>query len=104
METGRTAYVGWPLVNNANRAKAFSEAPEPGLLGGALPIAFNANAMLTGYVSPEQTFVTRTNQDVAWRGLHGARQGTDRLPGSRLQRSLLGLRDHDARTDEFSRI
>src|SRR5215470_6811878 len=32
----RMAYVwGWPLVDAANRAVAFSKAPEPGLLGGA---------------------------------------------------------------------
>ena len=32
---GRMAYLwGWPLVNIANRAAAFSKAPEPGLLGG----------------------------------------------------------------------
>jgi hypothetical protein len=63
----RMAYVwGWPLVNNANRHKVFSEAPEPGLLGGVLPIAHNAVAMLTNYVSPEQRFVTCTNQDVVY--------------------------------------
>jgi len=32
---GRMAYFwGWPLVNAANRAVAFSKAPEPGLMGG----------------------------------------------------------------------
>ena len=32
---GRMAYMqGWPLVDAANRAIAFSKAPEPGLLGG----------------------------------------------------------------------
>jgi hypothetical protein len=37
---GRTAYLwGWALVNNANRHTAFSKAPEPGLMGGVLPIA-----------------------------------------------------------------
>jgi hypothetical protein len=55
---GRMAYVwGWPLVNMANRAASFSKAPEPGLLGGVVPVAFGRNAMLTGYVSPEQTFI-----------------------------------------------
>ena len=58
---GRTAYVwGWPLVNMANRAVAFSKAPEPGLLGGIVAIAFGRNAMLTNYISAEQTFI-------AWR-------------------------------------
>ena len=53
---GRMAYLwGWPLVNNANRHKVFSEAPEPGLLGGVLPIAHNSVAMLTNYVSPDYT-------------------------------------------------
>ena len=36
---GRAAYPwGWPLVNMANRAAAFSKAPEPGLLGGIIPV------------------------------------------------------------------
>jgi len=63
----RMAYLwGWPLVNNANRHAAFSQAPEPGLLGGVLPIAHNSLSMLTNYVSPEQRFVTCTNQDVVY--------------------------------------
>jgi hypothetical protein len=58
---GRMAYLwGWALVNNANRHAAFSKAPEPGLLGGVLPISHNALAMLTNYVSPDQRFVTCT--------------------------------------------
>ena len=55
---GRMAYLwGWPLVNNANRAKRSPKAPEPGLLGGVMPVAYNRNAMLTGYISPDQTFI-----------------------------------------------
>ena len=64
---GRAAYLwGWPLVNNAHRHAAFSEAPAPGLMGGVLPVAHNALSMLTNYVSPEQRFVTCTNQDVVY--------------------------------------
>ena len=60
---GRTAYLwGWPLIN----AAAFSKAPEPGLLGGVIPVAFGRNAMLTGYVSATQTFITCPNQDVVY--------------------------------------
>src|SRR4051794_27834995 len=56
---GRMAYVwGWPLVNSANRAKAFAKAPEPGLQGGVLPVAYNRIAMLTGYIDPAERFVT----------------------------------------------
>src|SRR5271169_5903521 len=64
---GRLAYVwGWPLVNSVNRAAALAKAPEPGLLGGVLPVAFGRNAMLTDYIRPDQTFVTCTNQDVVY--------------------------------------
>ena len=48
---GRMAYLwGWPLVNGVNRSKAFAETPEPSLLGGVLPIAYNSVAMLTDYL------------------------------------------------------
>jgi hypothetical protein len=64
---GRMAYVwGWPLVDAANRAAAFSKAPEPGLLGGVIPVAYNRLAMLTGYIAPNQHFITCPNQDVAY--------------------------------------
>jgi hypothetical protein len=63
----RMAYIwGWPLVNMANRAAAFSKAPEPGLLGGVVPIAYNRLAMVTGYIAPDQHFITCPNQDVAY--------------------------------------
>ena len=103
----RMAYVwGWPLVDNANRHKVFSEAPEPGLLGGVLPIAHNAVAMLTNYVSPEQRFVTCTNQDVVYG--FGFCDNLDKEPivfqvpdfGDR----FLVFAFYDARTDEFSQI
>jgi hypothetical protein len=63
----RMAYFwGWPLVNAANRAVAFSKAPEPGLLGGVIPVAYNHLAMLTGYIAPDQYFIACPNQDVAY--------------------------------------
>src|SRR5215467_15239670 len=64
---GRIAYVwGWPLVDAANRAIAFSKAPEPGLLGGVVPVAYNHLAMLTGYIAADQHFIACPNQDVAY--------------------------------------
>jgi hypothetical protein len=64
---GRMAYFwGWPLVNAANRAVAFSKAPEPGLMGGVIPVAYNRLAMLTGYIAPNQHFIACPNQDVAY--------------------------------------
>ena len=103
---GRMAYLwGWPLVNNVNRSKAFSKAPEPGLLGGVVPVAFNRNAMLTGYVSPDQHFVTCTNQDV----VYGA--GFMALDKEPIVFQVPDFGDrfwvyahYDARTDEFSEI
>jgi hypothetical protein len=63
----RTAYMwGWPLVNVANRRAAFAKAPEPGLLGGVIPVAYNRLAMLTGYIAPDQHFIACPNQDVVY--------------------------------------
>ena len=103
---GRMAYLwGWPLVDNANRAVVFSKAPEPGLVGGVVPIAHDGIAMLTDYVSPEQRFIACSNQDVVY--------GFGFLPldkepivfqvpdfGDRFWVFAL----YDARTDEFSQI
>ena len=63
----RMAYFwGWPLANAANRAVAFSKAPEPGLLGGVVPVAYNHLAMLTGYIAADQRFIACPNQDVVY--------------------------------------
>ena len=64
---GRMAYFwGWPLLANANRAKAFSELPEPGLVGGEVPIAYGGIAMLTDYITPKQRVIACANQDVVY--------------------------------------
>jgi hypothetical protein len=65
---GRLAYIwGWPLVNMHNRQKLFAMAPQPGLLGGVLPVApLNRLAMLSEYLAPQQRFVTSPNQDVVY--------------------------------------
>ena len=103
---GRMAYLwGWPLVNVANRSAAMSKAPEPGLLGGVVPLAFNRVAMLTGYISPDEHFVTCPNQDVVYGFGYG---NVDKEPivfqvpdfGDRFWVYAL----YDARTDEFSKI
>jgi hypothetical protein len=104
---GRMAYLwGWPLVNIANRHKLFSEAPEPGLMGGVVPVAHNGVAMLTNYISPEQRFIAATNQDVVYG--FGFLDNLDKEPivfqvpdfGDRFYVYALW----DARTDEFSNI
>jgi len=103
---GRMAYLwGWPLVNSVNRAAAFAKAPEPGLLGGVVPVAFGRNAMLTNYISPDQTFVTCTNQDVVYGAGYMALDNEPvvfQVPefGDRFWVYAL----YDARTDEFSEV
>ena len=103
---GRAAYLwGWALVNAANRAAAFAKVPEPGLLGGVVPVAFNRIAMLTDYISPDEHFVTCPNQDVVY-GFGYADLEKEPLVfqvpdfGDRFWAYAL----YDARTDEFSKI
>src|SRR5215470_16290610 len=103
---GRMAYVwGWPLVNMANRIAAMAKVPEPGLLGGVLPVAYNRLAMLTGYIAPDQRFVTCPNQDVVYAiGSFDLNKGpiVFQVPdfGDRFWVYAL----YDGRTDEFSKI
>jgi hypothetical protein len=66
----REAYFwAWPLINIYNKRLAFSQAPEPGLMNGVLPMApVNRLAMLRDYVEPEERFVACPNQDVVYGG------------------------------------
>jgi hypothetical protein len=61
----RNAYLwGWPLVNQLNRRATFAKAPEPGRLGGVLPVAPTGYiGMLTDYIAADERFVTCPNQD-----------------------------------------
>jgi hypothetical protein len=104
---GRAAYVwGYALVNMANRHADFSKAPEPGLIGGVVPVAHNAVAMLTGYISPDQRIIACANQDVAYGA--GFLDNLDNAPivfqvpdfGDRFWVYAL----YDARTDQLSNI
>jgi hypothetical protein len=55
----RMAYVwGWPMVNQINRRASLEKAPEPGRLGGALPVArIGYISLLTDYIAPDQRLV-----------------------------------------------
>ena len=104
---GRMAYVwGYPMVNAHNRRAAFAEAPEPGYLGGTVPVApVGYNQMLTNYLKPDQTFIVCPNQDVAYGAGFTA---LDKEPtviqvpdfGSRFYVYAM----YDQRTDEIGRI
>lgn len=65
---GQMAYVwGWPIVNSHNRRAGITEAPEPGKLGGVVPVAPRGRlSMLNDYVEPNQSFVACPNQDVVY--------------------------------------
>jgi hypothetical protein len=64
----RSAYLwGWPMVNMLNRRVRITQAPEPGLLGGVLPVAPRGQiGMLHDYIEPSERFVVCPNQDVVY--------------------------------------
>ncbi|MGV0741199.1 DUF1254 domain-containing protein [Mycolicibacterium sp. XJ870] len=103
----QTAYIwGWPMVNMLNRRTSITQAPEPGLLNGVLPVAPQGRvAMLSDYIDPAETFVTCPNQDVVY-GL--AYFSLDEQPviaqvpdfGDRFWVYAL----YDARTDQFGEL
>ncbi|MBI9063017.1 MAG: DUF1254 domain-containing protein [Marinilabiliaceae bacterium] len=65
--------MGWPIVNSHNRRVGITQAPEPGRLGGVVPVApINRLCMLNDYVEPNQSFVACPNQDVVYGTLFGA--------------------------------
>jgi len=64
----RDAYFwGWPLANIFNRRQAFKDLPEPGLMGGIVPVApINRLAMLSDYIDPGERLVACPNLDVVY--------------------------------------
>ncbi|MBB3933380.1 hypothetical protein GGR25_004453 [Kaistia hirudinis] len=64
----RSAYVwGWPMVNQMNRRAKITLAPQPGLLGGIIPVAPQGQiGMLHDYIAPDERFVVCPNQDVVY--------------------------------------
>ncbi|WP_235850650.1 DUF1254 domain-containing protein [Paraburkholderia piptadeniae] len=64
----RDAYFwSWPLVNMYNRRLAFQHAPEPGLIGGILPVApLNHLSMAHDYIEPQERDIACPNQDVVY--------------------------------------
>ncbi len=65
---GRLAYIwAWPMMNLHNRITILRSVPEPGLMGGVVPMAPpNQLAMLTDYIQPEERLVACPNQDVVY--------------------------------------
>lgn len=57
----------WPMINLFTRRLAFKDLPEPGLMGGIVPVApSNRLAMLSDYIAPEERMVACPNQDVVY--------------------------------------
>jgi len=67
-QIGRSAYLwAWPMVNVHNRKLVMNKVPEPGLMGGIVPVAPpNQLAMLHDYIVPEERVVACPNQDVVY--------------------------------------
>ena len=104
-QIGRLAYFwAWPMVNIRSRFEAFRQVPEPGLMGGVMPVGpHNEIGMLHDYISPEQKYVACPNQDVVYGFgiLHPAAEpAIVQVPdfGSRFWVYQLG----DQRTDGFA--
>ncbi len=104
---GRLAYIwGWPLVNNLNRATAMARVPEPGRLGGIVPVSPPGYvSMLTDYIDEKERFVTCPNQDT----VYGA--GFQRLDSNPVIVQVPDFGDRfwlvgtaDARTESFCSI
>ena len=67
-EMGRLAYLwGWPLVNMHNRLSIMEQVPEPGLLGGVVPVGPPGSlGLLHDYITPDEKLVACPNQDVVY--------------------------------------
>jgi len=67
-QIGGLAYLwGWPMVNMHNRKLILSKLPEPGLMGGIVPVApMNQLSMLRDYIDPGERLVACPNQDVVY--------------------------------------
>ena len=65
---GAMAYLwGWPMVNMHNRKLILSKLPEPGLMGGIVPVApMNQLSMVHDYIDPGERLVACPNQDVVY--------------------------------------
>lgn len=60
-------FWAWPMVNVYNRRLAFKDLPEPGLMGGIVPVApLNRLSMLSDYIEPQERMVACPNQDVVY--------------------------------------
>lgn len=104
---GRMAYVwGWPIVNSHNRRAGITQAPEPGKLGGVVPVAPRGHlSMLNDYVKPNQSFVACPNQDVVYGTAFCALNEEPvvlQLPDFGDRFWLVAL--YDARTDQFGEL
>src|SRR5262245_44020549 len=65
---GRFAFLwAWPLVNMHNRRLAMLKVPQPGLMGGIVPVAPpNSLFRLRVYIEPQERLVACPNQDVVY--------------------------------------
>jgi hypothetical protein len=64
----REAYFwGWPMANIFNRRQTFKDLPQPGLMGGIVPVApINQLSLLSDYIDPAERLVACPNQDVVY--------------------------------------
>ena len=104
---GRLAYFwAWPMVNMHNRRVSITKAPEPGLVGGFMPVApLGQISMLSDYINPQQKAVACPNQDVVY-GIGffalDAEPAIIQVPDFGDRFWVYGL--YDSRTDAFGQL
>jgi hypothetical protein len=103
----RFAYVwGWPLVSSHHRRAALANVPQPGVVGGVLPVSPpNRIAILSDSIQDDRKVVTCANQDVVYGAGYLALDNTPvvfQVPDFGHRFWVFAL--FDARTDEFSQI
>jgi hypothetical protein len=104
---GRMAYLwGWPLINSSQPRHRLFQGARARLARRRRPGRIQPNAMLTGYISPDEHFVTCPKPGRGlWSWILSALDKEPiviQVPDSAIRFWVYAL--YDARTDEFSAI
>lgn len=106
VQAAHTYLWGWPLMNQHNRRAKITQAPQPALMNGTIPVAPRSRlAMLHDYIKPEQRFVACPNQDVVYGlGYMFLNESPVVIQAPDFGDRFWVYAMYDHRTDQFSRI
>ncbi|MNJ98483.1 hypothetical protein D3C87_162490 [compost metagenome] len=106
-QIGKLAYFwAWPMVNLHNRVTVLTKIPEPGLNGGAVPVAPpNYLSMLSDYITPDEKMVACPNQDVVYGfGIMTLDKGPVVIQVPEFKNRFWVYQLGDQRTDSFAKM